>query len=146
MSHLTHVQNVFVRRDLLLKALEALGVPVQEPGEVRYWGGQVSRADIVARLDRIGVDVGFVLRNLTRESAHLTLDESEYSDGGAPTQAYTPVYDQYYESRISEILGKNLCLVHQGYYKAMLEEEAFMNGGTVSVEETPTEILVTLEI
>ena len=57
-----------------------------------------------------------------------------------------PLYDQYYESRIAEFLGRNLCRVHQGYYKAMLEEEAFMNGGTVSVQETQTEVLVTLDI
>lgn len=146
MSHLTHVKNVFARRDLLLSALHELDVVVEEPGYVRYWNGQRQGADIVARMDSIGVDVGFALQDLKAGDACMTLDESEYSDGSSPNKVYVPVYDQYYESHISPILGRNLCLVNQGYYRAMLEEEAFMNGGTVSVQETQNEVLVTLEI
>ena len=141
MSHITRVQNVFVRKDLLLEALKTFGVQVFEHGMVRYWAGNSVRADIVARLH--AYDLGFVLESAQARTAHDLSDQSE-PVLSMPTQAYVPLYDSW-NGEVEDMFGPNLCQLNARYYTRLLEqcEEAC---GPVQVEETQDSIILTVEV
>jgi hypothetical protein len=147
MSHLTHVKNVFTRKDLLLDALRRVkfGIVIEEPGRVRFYAGDSAIADIVAKLQHY--DLGFVLQFTTSGEAYKMMDDDEdaytFMDGKANC-CYVPICD-FWNGEVEAVFGKNLCELNAVYYSLLLCE-SIDNISQTTITDTEDKILVTIEI
>jgi hypothetical protein len=144
MSHLTHVKNVFTRKDLLLESLSRFGhVTIEEPGRVRFYGQKSVKADIVAKLKNY--DLGFIRQPLTPVESLRMQDESEDSyEFVSAVSAYTPVCD-FWNGEVEAEFGKNLCELNAIYYSLLLCESVD-NISQTTIKNTDDKILITIEI
>lgn len=119
MSHLTTIRTAFVSREGLFGAAEALGHPLIEGGQARYFSGLSGPCDFLMKLPG-RYDLGFVLK----DGAYSAVCDSEVLTGS---------YGRNDAAR--QILGENLARFKQEYASAVTKQFARKSGFTYTRRE-----------
>jgi len=97
MSHFSKIETQLVDEECLKKALEDLGCAFEAGGQVRGYGGQKTRADLVIRQEA-GYDIGFVRAGdryeMVADLWGLKMDKDEFLQRVVQRYAYHAVMEQ----------------------------------------------------
>lgn len=120
MSHLTTIRTAFVNREALFAAGEALGHPLIEGGQARYYSGLSGECDLLMKLPG-RYDLGF-----KRE------DDGKFA-AVCDSEVLTGSYGRSDAAR--QILGENLARFKQEYAAAVAQQFARKSGFAYSRRE-----------